>query len=643
MQSVRYPLVGGSYAAISPAAASQTCVNLYAERLEDAGEKAKGGALLTGTPGKVLFKDLTVIDALATPLRGLFQINGRIFVAAGALFFEIDSAGGLVGSKYAIAGGTAAEPVTMYSNGGAGQIMIQSQANVYVYDGFSVNLITLPQLTGHVLTDGQTVYWMSGDKFDPSMAGQSVSIDGVTRTVAVVNSPDVMTVTATCSKSITAATNAAAVEFTTSVNHGMSTGFGVTISGATLNWLPANATWTITVTAVNKFTIPLDSTTFGALTGTVLSDFYDTTYICSITGMLAVSGAVLDGYFIAARFASTRFNISPLLDGGNNGTWEWDGLDFGNKESTPGYLRSVLACNEQLYLFGVDGFEVWQNTGQGVGGFPFERINGATSNIGSVSRWGPIDLGGVVGFIGGHEGRPVAYILQGFTCRRVSTFAEEYAWAAGGLGANCISSMYMEEGHIFWEIDFRSGPTWTYDLSVGPSIFQGFWHQRSSWSGSAFTAYNRQYKVFAQNSIGTSNDWTAGGKHLTGGDGTGKIYQESISLYADVSADMKWQRTLPYRYSDGRRIFFGTQTLEYETGTVPSGAAPVMTREYSDDRGASFINQQTASLGVHADGTARVRWIIGGSSVNRLWRYSGVGQNKVALVCLDADEDAGAA
>lgn len=69
------------------------------------------------------------------------------------------------------------------------------------------------------------------------------------------------------SVTISAATNAAVVELT-STAHGLSTGDGITISGATGNWTAINGSWTITVTGVNTFTIPVNSTTFGALTGT---------------------------------------------------------------------------------------------------------------------------------------------------------------------------------------------------------------------------------------------------------------------------------------------------------------------------------------------------------------------------------------
>jgi hypothetical protein len=66
---------------------------------------------------------------------------------------------------------------------------------------------------------------------------------------------------------ITAASNTNPVSLTSNA-HGLSTGDGITISGGTGNWTAINGSWTITVTGANTFTIPVDSTAFGALTGT---------------------------------------------------------------------------------------------------------------------------------------------------------------------------------------------------------------------------------------------------------------------------------------------------------------------------------------------------------------------------------------
>ena len=92
-----------------------------------------------------------------------------------------------------------------------------------------------------------------------TMAGSSV----VARFTANVNFG------ATAGTSISAATNASPVVLT-STGHGLNTGASVTISGATGSWTPINGTSTITKIDANSFSIPVDSTAFGALTGTVV-------------------------------------------------------------------------------------------------------------------------------------------------------------------------------------------------------------------------------------------------------------------------------------------------------------------------------------------------------------------------------------
>lgn len=65
---------------------------------------------------------------------------------------------------------------------------------------------------------------------------------------------------------ITVASNANPVSLT-SAAHGLATGQVVTITGATGAWAAINGTFTVTVTGVNTFTIPVDSTAFGVLAG----------------------------------------------------------------------------------------------------------------------------------------------------------------------------------------------------------------------------------------------------------------------------------------------------------------------------------------------------------------------------------------
>lgn len=74
---------------------------------------------------------------------------------------------------------------------------------------------------------------------------------------------------------ITSATNATPVVFTTTTLHGLLSGQQVTISGATAGWATANGEFEVTRVDDDSFSIPLDSTAFGALSGTLVAVYQD--------------------------------------------------------------------------------------------------------------------------------------------------------------------------------------------------------------------------------------------------------------------------------------------------------------------------------------------------------------------------------
>ncbi len=567
---MRLPLGGETYTARTVAAAAQTCINAFVEKIEDANETAKGGVSLYGCPGKELFKDLTSISGAATPLRGLWSGGGRVFVAAGTKEFEIDSAGNLVGSINTIADDAAHSPVTMFANGN--QLFIVSAGVAYIDNGAGPQEIKLSPQNAVVSALGNFLDWTSGDKFAAGMIGQNVTLD-----------------------------------------------FG----GGPLGFVVAN------VFSPTSLSLTTSTGTLVPTSGTF--EVYQP--------MLVSSGCFGDGYFMASIANTRRFQISALNDGTNASDPPiWDALASGVKESYPDYIRSILWCNEQLYLFGTESGEVWQNIGStvqnGVATFPFQRLEGATFKYGSVSAYSPIAIGAQVFFLGGDStGQTSAYILNGFTPKRISTPAIESQWTNALLGATAVSASYLEEGHTFWEISFGTGQlAWVYDLSTGA------WHQRARWNGSNFISYGRDFHTFVNNSTASTNDWGAGGTHLVGGDGTtGKVYRQSLNLYSDDGSDITGERALPYLYNGSNRMYYGRMTLDMETGTVASGAAPVITREYSDDRGETFSNPQDASLGTHNQFSKRVFWPPSGSSYERVYRFRWTGQSKIAFVTCDLE------
>lgn len=104
--------------------------------------------------------------------------------------------------------------------------------------------------------------------------------------------------------SISAATNANPVVFT-STGHGFNLNIRpkVTISGGTGNWTAVNGTFTATIVDANSFSIPIDSTTFGAVTGTLT---YTTT---------APRSNVAEWEVILYSYTSTNLILKSFLGG----------------------------------------------------------------------------------------------------------------------------------------------------------------------------------------------------------------------------------------------------------------------------------------------------------------------------------------
>lgn len=194
---MKIPLIGGSYTAFSSAAAMQESINCYPETLERA--EGKGKVVLRGIPGIHLFKDLTTIHGSATPIRGLWSGGGRLFVVAGTRYLEVDSAGSLVGSSYAVADDAAHSPAQMFAN--SRQLLIVSAQTVYCDNGAGPVAVSLGAFIGTVDTTaaGTTynVIWKSGDKFDPRFVGQTITINALGYTVAAVTNPELLRLTAT--------------------------------------------------------------------------------------------------------------------------------------------------------------------------------------------------------------------------------------------------------------------------------------------------------------------------------------------------------------------------------------------------------------------------------------------------------------
>jgi hypothetical protein len=536
-------------------------------------------------------------------------------MAGGVLFIN--------GTAYSIASYISTTGLTLSSSAGT-----QSGATYAAPYGDPVTAVTgayldsyflaqrpASQLRGTVSTNATTsVTWVAGDNFTRLVPYQQIAINGVSYEIATVNSSTSITLTGATASSGSVPYSATFQTLTGNV----------TTLGSTCNWVSGAQFDEIS---------PGQQITLVGLMYTVASVVSSTLLVLTIvpptltnTPYTAAVGADVGG----------QFNISAPFDGST-----WDPLDFAKKESDSSYLQSIAADHEQLYLFGTgDGnSEVWQNTGDPT--FPFQRITGAAARLGSVARYSPVAMSNKMFLLAETSGGgPRAYRLDGFNPVAVSTHAEEYAWSSGiDSPSGAIAYAEVHDGHELWVVNFPGAlSTWVYDETESQRAGTPIWHQRARWDGANFQSYVPRFHTFIP-------EWGPAGMHVVCDFASGKFYELSLNYADDDGSDKKWVRILPHIYSAGNWVFYGRMTLEMETGTTSSAVTqPTITRDYSSDRGHTFVSPLsplTGGAGVNGAYSQRVFWGGTSASRDRVWRLSGSGQYQTTLIDLDVDTEVG--
>ena len=299
------------------------------------------------------------------------------------------------------------------------------------------------------------------------------------------------------------------------------------------------------------------------------------------------------------------------------------------KEGRADYIRSVSADHEQLILNGTESTEIWQNIGSqvvnGVASFPFQRVPGAFIQTGSVATYAPSSVGLNFCFLGGSpDGQTVAYALQGFAPRRISTHAQEEEWDNPLFRVrDAVTYSYVDDGHTFWVINFwEQKRTFVYDMT------ENTWVERACWDEATqhFTFYKPFYHVFIP-------EWGGGGKHIVGDPNTGKLYEMSLNLYDDDGDSIEYLRAFPHLINEDKWHFDHRLEIYLESGAQDAGQPPLLVGlDWSDDRGHTFKNGRFRSAGESGEYNKRVVFRRLGKSRDRVYRVGIQAKSKVAFV-----------
>jgi hypothetical protein len=284
----------------------------------------------------------------------------------------------------------------------------------------------------------------------------------------------------------------------------------------------------------------------------------NTNTLTQIGGLTGIPAMVVycSSYFVALLQNSNIFQVSNLLDGST-----WNPLSVQQNEVFPENIASIVSAYDFLFVLGQDGHsQVYYNSGANQF-TPFSPISGAYMEEGCGAPKSPVVMDNTVMWIGGRQGKgDIAWRANGYTPLRISTFAEETAWASyPAKGSDAVGYTYRDQGHTFWVLRYPSanngfGATWVYD-AAGQQ-----WHERGFWSQQGPTGYSAHLSTCAV---------FAFGQQLVGDWNSGNIYSQSISTLTDNGTTIRRWRRSPHIAAERERVFLQRLQIDVEVGLGP--------------------------------------------------------------------------
>jgi hypothetical protein len=314
-----------------------------------------------------------------------------------------------------------------------------------------------------------------------------------------------------------------------------------------------------------------------------------------VLGVFAFPGAdrvsMMDGYFILnnpgteSYFAS--YNNVPTGSGATaqNGLM-FDSLWFAGKNGYPDHLVAAIINQRSIWLIGERTTEIHYNAGAAA--FPFAVMPGPYVQHGCNAKYSIAQLNESAFWLSQDQtGANIAVKTSGYTVVRISTHAIETEWRTYATTSDARGSCFQQNGHGFWQLDFPTADkSWRYDNSTGE------WHE-AVWSDTNGAEHRHRAGAIAYAyGVNVAADWQ-----------TGALYALDPQVFDDNGAPMAQRRDFPHIVSGMDRVFHRQLIADMAPGnsvgtsSAPPDTSPQLQLLWSDDRGRTFGNPITASMG----------------------------------------------
>ena len=235
---------------------------------------------------------------------------------------------------------------------------------------------------------------------------------------------------------------------------------------------------------------------------------------------------------------------------------------YGTVDGSSDLLVTFIVDRRQVYLLGERTTEVWTDIGNVIAGittFPFQRIQGTSSQSGIAARFSLARFGNSFVCVARDTvGNGTIEMMEGYTWVRISTHAVEQSLINQYI-ADAIAYTYQIEGHEMYVVTFPTiNLTWVYDLSTKS------WHKWLAFANGVYSRHRSNCGAFF------------GNQYIVGDYQNGKLYSIENAVYTEDGATIRRLRRAPHLVADFQRQYFDELQIQFQPG-VGLGVTPGQT------------------------------------------------------------------
>ena len=332
-------------------------------------------------------------------------------------------------------------------------------------------------------------------------------------------------------------------------------------------------------------------------------------------------GTVIDVVWVDGFFMTT--DGASLVVTELNDPFAVNPLKYGSSEADPDPVNGLLKIRGEVYAINRHTIEIFDNIGGDL--FPFQRIEGAQIQKGSLGTYCACELADGIAFLGsGRYEAPAIYIGANAAATKISTREVDQilsTYTEAQLSESVLEKR-IDKGHQHLMVHLPDR-TIVYDLAGSTAVQEPLWFYLTS-SIEGFSQYR------GRNLVWLFERWNCGDPTTTS---LGYLDTSLSTQYGDMA---RWEFGTTIIFNEGKGAIFHELELICLTGRVALGIDPTISTSYSLD-GETWSDEKFISVGAVGNRAKRIAWRrLGKMRSWRIQRFKGNSDSHISIARLEA-------